>query len=85
MFFFFLPLLSFLLLLLLMDKWELESNDPSKEGSKKRSAVSTDGKRPSKAARTWALSDTRCMEYILVSRRRVAEEDEVDVEHLLKA
>lgn len=47
--------------------------------------MSTDGKRPSKAAQTGAPSDLRRLEDIPVPRRRVGEDEEVEVAHILWA
>lgn len=57
----FFPSVCHSLLLLLMDKSESKGTKTVGGTSKKLDAVSTDGKRPSKAARTGAPSDTRCL------------------------
>lgn len=60
-------------------------DDTGKKGLKKRAAVSTDGDRPSKAARTEVSSGTRWLKNIHVPRCRIIENEEVEVVHFLKA
>lgn len=68
-----------------MDTPKSRGNESGREGSKQLAAVSTSGKRPSKAARTGASSYTRCLEDILVSRCGVVWDEETDVGHLVCA
>lgn len=68
-----------------MNRSKLRGDDPSREGPKRRAAVSTDGNRPSQAAQTGSLSDTRRLEDIFGSRRRVVEGKEIEAEHHVKS
>lgn len=68
-----------------MDKPEARVNGPRGEGSKKRSALSTHGKRPRKAARMEASSDTRRLRDILVPRRQSDEGEDMEVKRIVRA
>lgn len=51
-----------------MDKKESRGMNSSSEDSRKRASMTTEEERPSKAARTRALSDTPCLENVPVPR-----------------
>lgn len=67
-----------------MNNSELRGANTGGEGSKKLAAVSMDGERPSKAARTDAPSDTRRLENIPVLRLQGIGNEEVEMEQLVK-
>lgn len=56
-----------------------------RQGSKRRVSESTDGDRPSKAARKRASSDTREWENISVLRRRIGKNEEAELDHIVQA
>lgn len=70
-----------------MEKLEGASRgyDFGRRGPRKRVAVSVDGDRSLKAAQTVVSSDTLCLEDIPVWRRRMAEDEVVEVDHHVKA
>lgn len=74
-----------MVLLLLIDKLEVKGNDPSRDGSKKSAAVSSNGERPSKVARSGALRDTRRLKVIPAPCRQGSEDKEINAEHLARA
>lgn len=66
-------------------KPEPRGDDLGRERSKKCGAVSTYGDHPSKTSWMGAWSDTRCLKNVPVPRRRIGENEDVKVEHLVRA
>lgn len=70
-----------------MDNLKRESRDDDlgRKSLRKHVAVSTDEDRPSKAARTGVLSNTRHLKEISVPNRRISEDKETEADHFVKA
>lgn len=64
---------------------ESRGDDPGRKGSKKRVLMTTDGDRPLMVAWTRALSNTHRLKNIFVSRPRIGEEEEVEMDHIVMA
>lgn len=69
----------------MIDKTESRGTNPGSKSSKKSAAVSTEGKRPLKTARTGAPSDMRRLEDIPVPCRKVMEDKKVELTRLVRA
>lgn len=63
---------------------ESRGKDPRMMRSKKNAAVSTDGDGPLKAAWTGVSSNTRRMKNIPVPRRRLGDDEEAEVDHIVR-